>query len=98
MNQHILDLLKTEDLSADMRRLADIIGMDKIKLVIAEFSSERLDIPGRRTLLRLHERYIQANLRTAEDGSDNRRQIARELGTSVRYVELRMRQLTGAGQ
>jgi hypothetical protein len=95
MKQQLLDLLSREDLSADMQRLADIAGLDVVRRVISEFNGERIDVPGRRTLRRLHERYIKAHLVIAADGTDNRRIIAREIGVSIRYVEQRIRHLQG---
>ena len=95
MNDRIFELLRPEDLSTDMRRLADIVGMDNARKVIAEFFSERLEIPGKRTLIRLHERYIREHLVVESDGSDNRRQIARALGVTVRHIERRISQIRG---
>lgn len=96
MKQTLLELLSREDLSTDMQRLADCVGLDGVKKVISEFNGERIDIPGRRTLRRLHELYITTHLKVADDGSDNRRAIAREIGVSIRYVEQRIRAMQQA--
>lgn len=87
MKQQLLDLLRREDLSSDMQRLADSVGLDVVRKVIGQFYGERLDIPGPRTLRKLRERYIESHYAVADDGSDNRRALAKEMGVSLRFVE-----------
>lgn len=87
MKKNILELLRAEDLTEDMQRLAEVVGLDHVKKIIAEFDGERLDIPGKRTIGRLRERYIRTHYRVDPGGGDNRRTIAKEIEVSIRCVE-----------
>lgn len=97
MKQNILELLSKEDLSTDMRRLADCVGLDRVKKIIEEFDGERIDIPGKRTIGRLRERYIKQHFRIDPDGGDNRRSLARDLDVSIRWVERTITRIHGGG-
>ena len=86
MRHQLLSYLEKSDLPEDLQDVADVIGMDAVKLLLEHFDGERFYIPSLRYMKSLYERYIHQHYTVHPDGTDNARQLRRDLEVGPDYV------------
>ena len=72
--------LRYQDLTKDLKLLADVLGMDTVKVLLAELSGLNFYIPHIQSLENLIRRFIEKNPTLTD------KQIAVKLGVSEVYI------------
>lgn len=76
----LLEDLRYDDLTKDLKLLADVLGMDTVKVLLTELSGLSFYIPHIQSLENLIRRFIEKNSTLTD------KQIAVKLGVSEVYI------------
>jgi hypothetical protein len=83
MQKKIYDMIEPQDLTPDMRLIAEVCGIDNARKILRDLGGTSVYIPK---ITRLHsfvDRYM------ADNSGKERKDIARELGVSETYLRNR---------
>lgn len=85
-----LQTITSADLTPDLRDLAEVIGLDTVRLILSTFGGETLHIPTPRSFRPAIRKFIRVQLQSAKDRSDDcramERQLAAALGLTTRVI------------
>lgn len=97
MNRSILDTLTREELpTQELKDLADVIGINKLKEVLIKMPGQRFYIP-KWYLREVDDNFILKNY-TSQDVDKNVEKIGQRLGLTTRTVYRRISRLRASGQ
>ncbi len=91
MNQKVLDMMASDDLTEDLKLIESVCGMDTVKKLMTDLSGINFYIPKITSLETLVMRYIKTN------SGKSFKQMARELGVSDVYVKSVFKRQSRAG-
>jgi hypothetical protein len=89
MDTRFTATLERDDLSDDMRLIADTLGLDAARTLIRELGGSRVYITSpQRIDRRAVVRYVQTSYKEDEGGRNNLKQIARDIGITLASLYL----------
>lgn len=90
--------IELDDLRGEGRELAEIIGIDAMRVVLATFGGTRVYVPEPAMARAAAVRYLVAHFQRNPDGTTNLRALARDIGIPHRVASQYLRSATSERQ